>query len=82
VRAAIGAHAKVTRADGVVLVGELTAGGGHAGGRAQQLHFGLGESAAPVAVELRWRDLQGRVRRDRVSLAPGCHTLVLGTGQE
>lgn len=83
VRAAVGAHAKVTRADGVILSGEVLGGGGHSGGRAPELHFGLGTSGpAPVTIDLRWRDREGRARRDRLTLPPGRHTVVLGAGQE
>jgi hypothetical protein len=82
-RAALGAQARVTRADGRVLTGQVCAGGGHSGGRAPELHFGLGApSSAAVPVDLRWRDRTGRVRKERLTLAPGRHTVVLGTGQE
>ena len=51
---AVGAQVTVT-ADGVAQVQEMTIGGGHAGGRAGPLHFGLGDAAtAEVVVE--WPD--------------------------
>jgi hypothetical protein len=77
-RPALGAEAVVTRADGRRLVGQADGGNGHSGKRSPDLHFGLGRARGDARVELRWRDPDGRVRRDTLSLAPGWHTVVLG----
>lgn len=77
-RAAVGAAATVHLSDGRRLVGEVDGGNGHSGKRSPELHFGLGSSASPVRVELRWRAPGGEVRRETLHLAPGWHTVVLG----
>lgn len=76
---AIGAAAKVTLADGRQLVAQVDGGNGHSGRRSPELHFGLGDAdkAKPVQVELRWRDVDGKVQQRTESLAPGWHTVRL-----
>ncbi|HET6891867.1 MAG TPA: CRTAC1 family protein, partial [Pyrinomonadaceae bacterium] len=79
-RAAIGAAATLYLPDGRRLVSEVDGGNGHSGKRSSELHFGLGNSHGdtPVKVELRWRDPEGQVNRETLSLRPGWHTVVLG----
>jgi len=76
-RPAIGAHVTIRRPDGRTLVGQVDGGNGHSGVRSPRLHFGLGSTDAetPIAVELRLRTGDG-VRRMRMSLPPGWHTVV------
>jgi enediyne biosynthesis protein E4 len=76
-RPAIGAFAKVRLADGRQLVGQVDGGSGHSGKRAPTLHFGLGASDEPVAVDVAWRDATGRVVERTMDLKPGRHTVVL-----
>jgi hypothetical protein len=76
-RPAIGASVRVERADGVVLVGQVDGGNGHSGKRSPELHFGLGDSAAPAHVSIHYRDRHGTPARHELSLAPGGHRIVL-----
>lgn len=77
---AIGAQVAVEMPGGKHLVAEVDGGNGHSGRRSPDLHFGLGRAGAGalLPVEIRWRGLDGRVNKLRLSLKPGWHTLVLG----
>ena len=79
-RPAIGATATVALPDGRRLVGMVDGGSGHSGKRSFDLIFGLGDLPPDRAlpVELRWRDPDGRVHRETLTIAPGWHTAVLG----
>jgi len=63
------------------MAAQVDGGTGHSGKRSNDLHFGLGRvpSGASLAVDLRWRGADGRPRRERLMLAPGWHTVLLGT---
>lgn len=78
-RPAIGAAATVYLPDGQRLVAQVDGGNGHSGKRSPDLHFGLGKIArdAPLRVDLRWRDPEGRIRQETLRLAPGRHTILL-----
>jgi hypothetical protein len=79
-RPAIGACAKVALPDGRKLVAQVDGGSGHSGRRSPDLHFGLG-AARPdqqFDVELKWRDVSGRVQKTDLKLTPGWHTVLLG----
>jgi hypothetical protein len=80
-RPAIGAEATVWLPDGRRMVAQVDGGSGHSGKRAPELHFGLGHIAAgtPLRVDFRYRDNSGRVRAETLRLAPGRHTVLLGT---
>jgi enediyne biosynthesis protein E4 len=78
-RPAIGATATISLADGRRLVGQVDGGNGHSGKRSPELHFGLGDTTEPVLVELAWRDPLGRPHRAMLHLAPGWHTILLGS---
>ena len=80
-RPAIGAAAVVHLPDGRQLSGQIDGGNGHSGKRSQDLHFGLGATpaAAALPVDLHWRDAQGFVHRRTLRLAPGWHTILLGS---
>ncbi len=79
-RPALGASARVRLRDGRTLQAQVDGGNGHSGKRSFDLHFGLDDALANVAleVELNWRDPSGRVRRDSRRLTPGWHTVLLG----
>ncbi len=81
-RPAVGAVARVTLPDGRRLVAEVDGGGGHSGRRSPELHFGLGvlPSGAqnPLSVEIAWRDGTGHIHREKMQMAPGWHTVLLG----
>jgi hypothetical protein len=79
-RAAIGATATVYLAAGRLLVSQVDGGNGHSGKRSPELHFGLGGAATnnPIRIKLYWRDPDGQINREDLSLAPGWHTVVLG----
>lgn len=77
---AIGATATVTLANGRKLTGHTDGGSGHSGRRAPEIHFGLGAASKtqPLAVDLKWRDERGVVRKATRQLPPGWHTIRLG----
>lgn len=52
---AVGAWVELRCADGRILTQELTVGGGHAGGQAAPLHFGLGD-ATTAEIRVLWPD--------------------------
>ncbi|MFC4146086.1 CRTAC1 family protein [Micromonospora mangrovi] len=77
---AYGAKVKITMADGRTRIAQLDGGGGHSGKRSFDVFFGLGEAGSkPVSAELSWRDTDGGVHRQTLSLASGWHTLMLTT---
>lgn len=80
-RPAIGAVATVQLPDGRQLVGFVDGGNGHSGKRSAAIHWGLGhlDSASNLPVTLQWRASNGQVYQETVNLAPGWHTLLLGT---
>jgi hypothetical protein len=80
-RPAITATAKVTLPDGRKLVAQIDGGNGHSGKRSHDLHFGLGSvpTDKPLPVELNWRDGQGKIHQDKLSLTPGWYTVELNT---
>jgi hypothetical protein len=80
-RPAVGAWAAVTLPGGRRMTAQVDGGAGHSGKRSNDLHFGLGSvpAATSLRVDLRWRDGAGVLRRQTLSLAPGWHTVMLGT---
>lgn len=78
-RAAIGAEARVLLTGRAPIVQQVDGGNGHSGKRSPDLQFGLGHLAAPVTVELRWRDARGVLQQETVQLSPGgWYTILLG----
>jgi hypothetical protein len=77
-RRAITASATVHVA-GRTATAQIDGGNGHSGKRSHDLHFGLGHASPsnPTSVDLHWRDEQGTVRRARLWLRPGWHTITL-----
>ena len=70
-RPAIGATVRLTRPDGRRLVAQVDGGNGHSGGRAPELHFGLGRvvPGSPLVAEISWRDANGTVQRETRTFA-------------
>jgi hypothetical protein len=66
--------------DGRKLVAQVDGGTGHSGRRSPDIHFGLGpwEKSKAVAVEIKWRDREGKVQQTARQLTPGWHTIELG----
>ena len=80
---AYGAKVKFTRADGTVHLAKLDGGSGHSGKRSFEVFHGLGDSSEPVEAEISWRDLDGQVHKQTLTLTPGWHDLLLdGTAKE
>jgi hypothetical protein len=80
-RPAIGAEARVSLAGRTTLVQQVDGGNGHSGKRSPDLQFGLGQLSKNelVTVELRWRDAQGGLQRERIQVLPGAwYTILLG----
>lgn len=73
---AYGATVQVTTPDGTQ-IGQLDGGGGHAGYRSFDVHFGLGAYHGPVTVHLQWRDTNGQPHQQTEQFTPGVHTLML-----
>ncbi|EDY52385.1 CRTAC1 family protein (plasmid) [Streptomyces clavuligerus] len=70
----------VVHPDGSRHVGRVDGGGGHSGKRSHEVHIGLGDGVeGPLKVQLRWRDRTGQVRDQELKLAPGRHSIELGT---
>lgn len=79
-RPAIGAQATVILPDGKRKVAQVDGGSGHSGKRAPELHFGLGQMGnEQLKVELRWRALDGQLKKTMLTLMPGWHTIMLGS---
>lgn len=75
---AIGAFVEVELPDGRCLIRQVDGGNGHSGQRSPEVRFGLGPiSAADVRVRIVWRDFNGVLHRNALSLAPGYHTILL-----
>lgn len=78
VRYAVGAVVTVQLADGRTLTGQVDGGNGFAGRRDSNLHFGLGDYARPIKIEVRWRDPDGRSQKAAFNLQSGWYTIDLG----
>lgn len=74
---AIGATVTVRTSSGKTMIAQVDGGSGHSGKNDFGLHFGLGDSGAPVAATVTWRDGNGQVHRETIRLASGSHMLVL-----
>lgn len=75
----VGAQVRLSTADGRVLIDRVDGGSGHSGRRSNEVSLGLGDVAGPVTVQLSWRDRGGVPRVQMLRLAPGRHTLTLGS---
>ncbi|MEV0678656.1 CRTAC1 family protein [Actinosynnema sp. NPDC050436] len=79
---AIGAQVTVTTSDGRKQVNRVDGGSGHSGKRSHEVHFGLGDADGPVDVHVEWRDRDGRVHQQDMTLSPGRHHVRLGDQAE
>jgi hypothetical protein len=79
-RPAVGAVVTVTLPDGRTQTTQIDGGNGHSGKRAPDAFFGLGavpaDASLPVAIT--WRDPDGKVRHEQLTVKPGWHTVLLG----
>lgn len=75
---AIGAFVEAEIPGGRTLIRQVDGGNGHSGQRSPEVRFGLGKaSGTEIPVRITWRDSQGALHHDALSLAPGWHTVVL-----
>ncbi|WP_340200612.1 CRTAC1 family protein [Ascidiimonas sp. W6] len=78
-RYALGAFAKLTLKDGTKQIAFVDGGNGHAGGSSSDIHFGLGKHSKleDIKVTLSWRDGNGDLQEEELSLKPGWHDIIL-----
>ncbi len=76
---AIGAVARVNLPDGRKWVARVDGGSGHSGRRSPEIHFGLQswDKSKPVAVEISWRDTEGKTQKTTLQFTPGWHSVQL-----
>jgi hypothetical protein len=75
---AIGAFVEAQIPNGPRQIRQVDGGNGHSGQRSPEILFGLGRTtAAQVLVRITWRNSQGTLQHDALSLTPGYHTIVL-----
>ncbi|MDT4987696.1 MAG: enediyne biosynthesis protein, partial [Micromonosporaceae bacterium] len=74
---AYGAVVTFTDRTGRVQLTRLDGGSGHTGKRSFDIFHGLGPSHDPVTADISWRDLDGRVHTQTLTLKPGWHDLLL-----
>src|SRR6266404_282472 len=75
---AIGAFVEAEIPNGPHQIRQVDGGNGHSGQRSPEVLFGLGRtSATKIIVRITWRDFQGALHHDVLSLTPGYHTIVL-----
>jgi hypothetical protein len=79
---AYGTTVTVSTPDGAKQVSQLDGGGGHAGYRSFDVHFGLGKYTGPVTVTLNWRDTAGQDHNQTMQLSTGAHSLMLSATAE
>jgi hypothetical protein len=79
---AVGARVTVYLPDGRRLTQQVDGGNGHSGKNSPDLHFGLGKAGkGSLRVAFDWRDRHGTIRHQEASLAPGWHTVLLGSSR-
>jgi enediyne biosynthesis protein E4 len=77
---AFGARVTVFLPDGRRLVKQVDGGNGHSGKSSPDLHFGLGALGhQELRVAFDWRNRQGKIQHQEALLAPGWHTVILGS---
>jgi enediyne biosynthesis protein E4 len=80
---ALGTRVTVYLPDGRKLVQQVDGGNGHSGKSSPDLHFGLGSvGRRSLRVAFDWRDRSGTARHEEASLAPGWHTVLLGSSDK
>ncbi|WP_188195059.1 CRTAC1 family protein [Nonomuraea sp. SYSU D8015] len=73
----IGATVTVRDQRGARHVAQSDGGSGHSGKRSPEVSFGLGPDPGPLAVEIGWRDENGRPHRQSLTLTPGRTAVLL-----
>jgi len=77
---AIGAFVEVDVPGGQKQIRQVDGGNGHSGQRSPEIRVGLGHTnASEIPLKIVWRDLHGAIHHDELALAPGYHTVVLGS---
>ncbi|MBV8993303.1 MAG: CRTAC1 family protein [Pseudonocardiales bacterium] len=76
---AVGAEVRLLSGTQGLRIGQLYYANGHAGVSGPELEFGLTENPAAVRVEVTWRDGCGQMHTASTTLAPGWHSLLLGS---
>lgn len=80
---AVGAMVEITPAGAPAQMRQVDGGNGHSGQRSAEVRFGLGRSApGAVPVRITWRDWNGKMHHQMLTLTPGYHTVVLGASGE
>jgi hypothetical protein len=79
-RSAIGAKATLISSDGSKQTAIIDGGSGHAGKRAPEVHFGVGDARGAFKILVEWRAADATVKRKEFSLAPGWHNIDLSGG--
>jgi hypothetical protein len=80
---AVGAMVEITPAGAPAQIRQVDGGNGHSGQRSAEVRFGLGRSAPDaVPVRITWRNWNGKMRHQTLTLTPGYHTVVLGESGE
>jgi hypothetical protein len=79
---AYGTTVTVSTPDGAKQISQLDGGGGHAGYRSFDVHFGLANYTGPVTVTLNWRDTAGQDHNQTMQLSTGAHSLMLAATAE
>ena len=74
----VGAQVTVTTAAGKKLINRVDGGSGHSGKRSHEVHFGLGSDDRPVEAHITWRDRDGEIHEQDMTLTPGWHDIQLG----
>lgn len=74
----IGAQVTITTADGRKQINRVDGGSGHSGKRSHEVHFGLGSESGPVQAHVKWRDRDGDIHEQDMTLNPGWHDIQLG----
>jgi hypothetical protein len=75
---AIGAQVTIKTADGHTQMNRVDGGSGHSGKRSHEVHFGLGGASGPVSAHVKWRDRDGKIHEQDLTLSAGWHDLQLG----
>jgi hypothetical protein len=77
---AIGTFVEIETPDGGKQIRQVDGGNGHSGQRSPEVRFGLGQTkASAIPVRITWRDFQGTLHHDTLTLSPGYHTVLLAT---
>jgi enediyne biosynthesis protein E4 len=77
---AIGTFVEADVPDGLKQIRQVDGGNGHSGQRSPEIRFGLGHTvASAIPLKITWRDFNGALHHDEMALAPGYHTVVLGS---